>query len=114
MTAKHIAKQAVAAVALMLALSATSQAQVTPFSANDILPGCRQSQQNTYTHESGLCMGLVRGIIYSHPNVCTPETVTLRQSVAVVVRYLDQNPSMWHEYFPKLASTALRAAWPCP
>ena len=45
--------------------------------------------------------------------VCIPESVTIEQSVAVVVRWLDRHPQSRHENFIKLAMAAMHETWPC-
>jgi Rap1a immunity proteins len=42
-----------------------------------------------------------------------PESVTVEQSVAVVVRWLDRNPQSRRENFTRIAMSALHEAWPC-
>ena len=39
--------------------------------------------------------------------------MTFGQSVAVVVKYIQERPERMHEDFGKLALEALIAAWPC-
>jgi hypothetical protein len=39
--------------------------------------------------------------------------VTVGQTVAVVIKYIEARPERMHEDFGKLAYEALTAAWPC-
>jgi hypothetical protein len=59
------------------------------------------------------CVGLVEGLAYARPGICTPPNVTRGQAVRVVVKYIDDRPQRLHEDFRELALEALRAAWPC-
>jgi Rap1a immunity proteins len=43
---------------------------------------------------------------------CMPDSITVEQSVAVVVHWLERHPQRWHENFTSLAMSALHDAWP--
>lgn len=45
--------------------------------------------------------------------VCDPETVTRRQQLAVVLRYIRDNPQRWHQSSIGLIYSALVEAFPC-
>jgi len=116
MTTKHTAKQAVAAsFALVLLATTQAHAQVDAASVNWIMPGCREAERggNSEGYKQGMCGGVVRGILYASPTVCSPNEVTFGQARAVVVQYLEQRPSRWHESFSKLTNEALSQTWPC-
>lgn len=45
--------------------------------------------------------------------ICTPQGATVRQLVAVVSKYLKDNPSKWDQPAVVLVMNALRQAFPC-
>jgi hypothetical protein len=115
MTAKHTAKQAVAASFLLLA-AVPANAQSDSGSVSWMLPGCREVMRGSPNNDpfrSGLCAGYAAGIAYAAPIVCPPTQATVQQLVAVVVRYVDQRPERWHERFKDVAAEALSKTWPC-
>jgi hypothetical protein len=69
----------------------------------------------------GLCAGVMIALhdatilihVPSNQRACIPESVTIEQSVAVVVRWLDRHPQNGQENFIKLAMSAMHEAWPC-
>jgi hypothetical protein len=113
------------------------------FSANDVLPGCRNFIDHKWSVEpfiQGVCVGIVLGImdsgttvqlIYPPPSlrddnrrnpywlslcVDTIVDVTLEQAVRAVVAYSDASPrppERKNMLFHYFALEALRAAWPC-
>jgi hypothetical protein len=103
-----------AAAGLML-LTGSAHAQENTYSANWALPGCRNLLQgnNSDLYRQGHCSGVLRGIIFAASDICLPAGVTGNQMVAVVVRYADQQPQRWHEFFAQLAQEALLKTWPC-
>ena len=106
----------IALVATLLATCGVSLAQEDPYSANDVMPGCREAENRTdATFRRGLCMGIVStiGTAGLLPGICRPENVTNFQVIRVVVKYIDDRPERQHENFKVLAIEALRAAWPC-
>ena len=87
-------------------------------SANYIISGCRSAindgvDQAPYL--AGLCSGKVQGLSYwgEFVNICPAGDVTNGQMIKVVVQYIDSRPDRLQESFFKLATEALRAAWPC-
>ncbi len=108
-------------VATLCAASAllppVASAQVDPGSATWVMPGCRasiaESRSRPADYAQGVCMGMVRGIFFMHPDVCAPLEVTNGQILRVVVRYIDMRPERQHESFAKIVAEALGAAWPC-
>jgi hypothetical protein len=103
---------AVAAVALTGPVSAESDLG----SANYMLPGCRsfmQKASNYSDFDQGVCVGVIRGIVYAARDICAPTESTTNQAVAVVIKYIDQRPQDMHLPFAVLAHTALQEVWPC-
>ena len=46
--------------------------------------------------------------------ICTPDGVTNRQNVKVVVKYLDRHPEFLHKFAALLVLEAMQEAFPCP
>ena len=107
-------------VVALVANCEVSLAEDDLFSANAIMPGCREFNSpsggnGTIAFKTGLCLGIVTtfDMAGSHVNICSPNKVTNNQLVRVVVKYIDDRPARWHEDFRLLAQEALHAAWPC-
>jgi len=87
-----------------------------PYSANSIMPGCRQyllaPGKVTDFYHVGVCHGAIIALSYISDN-CSPAEVTNDQLVRVIVQYVDARPARMHENFVKLALEAVKAAWPC-
>lgn len=86
-------------------------------SANALVPSCRafadENSRSQTLFDDGFCGGVVVGLAYADPTICVPKGLAYRQSVLVVVQYIDQRPSRMHEPFIELATEALRSAWRC-
>jgi Rap1a immunity proteins len=116
-----------APLALVLAALATSPALAAKVdsSANHFLQRCRAvvDREIDQHFDIGICSGVMIAIhdvsilLHVPPDhqlrSCLPESVTVEQSVAVVVRWLDRRPHRWDENFMKLAMSALHETWPC-
>jgi hypothetical protein len=99
------------------AVFAETETDSSAASANALVASCRafadeDSSRQTPLNE-GFCGGIVVGLAYADPTICVPDGLTYRQSVRVVVQYIDQQPSKMHEPFVELATQALRSAWRC-
>ena len=99
-------------------------AQPNQYSANDIMPGCRDAAAliafsnptNVSSDLASFCLGITVGLSYlgrSDGTICLPVGVTREQAVRVVVQYIDGEPARMNENFVPLAIEALQAAWPC-
>jgi hypothetical protein len=122
--------------AAALALTVTAAKAAEDFdSANYYLPGCQEFvvRNGAISARSGLCGGVVRGIVYMGKDqsllqldysslqsavvwvycLDVPYKVTVAQAVRVVVSYIEARPARMHEPFNDLALEALREAWPC-
>jgi hypothetical protein len=99
-------------------------AQRDQYSANDIMPGCRDAAalitfsnpSNEYSDLAHFCLGIIVGLSYlgrSDATICVPVGVTREQAVRLVVQYVDGQPARMNENFVPLAIEALQAAWPC-
>jgi hypothetical protein len=112
---------------LVLAALAASPASAAKMdsSATYFLQGCRAvaDREIDQHFNIGMCAGvmiaihdvsLLLQVSPDHPlRSCLPESVTIEQSISVVVRWLDRRPHRWDENFTKLAMSALHETWPC-
>lgn len=59
--------------------------------------------------------GYVAGVVDSNHKIilCIPAGVTVRQSVAIVVKYLNKNPEQWQKEARLLTLYALAPVFPC-
>jgi hypothetical protein len=93
--------------------------------AHYFLPRCRAVVDHEYDKlfDIGICSGAMVAIhetslllntpLSSSLRACMPDGVTVEQSIAVVVHWLDRHPQSLHENFTRLAMSAMREAWPC-
>ena len=99
-------------------------AQQDQYSANFIMPGCREAaalislsnSSNEYSELTPFCLGIIVGLSYlgrSDGTMCFPVDVTREQTVRAVVQYIDGQPTRMNENFVPLAIEALQATWPC-
>jgi hypothetical protein len=90
------------------------QSSVSVDSASWVMAGCRAFVANgPEQFTQGFCVGAVRTIVNLDSAVCPPSGAAGDQGVRIVIQYIDSRPARLHEKFAKLASEALRAAWPC-
>jgi hypothetical protein len=86
------------------------------YSANYVMPGCRDFASATdnpkLVFRSGICAGVIRVLIYLGDS-CKPPEGTAEQTARVIVQYIDSRPARMHEDFISLAIEAMKAAWPC-
>jgi Rap1a immunity proteins len=105
---------------LVIALVAlASPAAADTSSGNYYLPHCQRMVRGDADFLTGACFGQVvaiddlRDVLLPGLRWCTPEGVTRRQVVRVVVRWMEGNPNQLHLPLWAIAQLALRAAWPC-
>jgi hypothetical protein len=111
----------------LIATSALAQ-QDEKFTAKYLLPYCRDAINNKAPSMSsdavmqGMCVGMVDALdlIMSELPVedkeyrsCPPSDATLKQTVQVVIKYIDARPERMNESFKKLAIEAIHDAWQC-
>jgi Ssp1 endopeptidase immunity protein Rap1a len=117
------------AAACIAMLVTTGHAQPNPFSANQVMKGCRavvaktKSGNETLWFLRGICMGAVSTLAAAATaferaaegtiGVCIPAGTSVNQQVRVVVTYIDARPNRSQEDFRVLALEALKDAWPC-
>jgi hypothetical protein len=66
-----------------------------------------------YLH-AGECAGRLQSIFYyKADNICFPKNSTMSQHAAIVVNYIEEQPTFWHHSFFLVAELALLTAWPC-
>jgi Rap1a immunity proteins len=115
-------------IAISLMASSSLAQQDEQFSAKYLLPYCRDAINNkapTISSDAvmqGMCVGMVDAIDFIMSELppeekeyrsCPPSDATLRQTVQVVIKYIDERPERMNESFKKLAIEAIRDAWPC-
>jgi hypothetical protein len=116
-------------IALELALATSAPAQQdNKFTAKYLLPYCRDAMNNkapTMSSDAvmqGMCVGMVDALDFLMSDLpaedkeyrsCPPSDATLKQTVQLVIKYIDARPERMNESFKKLAIEAIRDAWPC-
>jgi hypothetical protein len=114
------------AISLIVGTSALAQ-QDNKFTAKYLLPYCRDAITNkapTMSSDAvmqGMCVGIVDALDFLMSELpadkeyrsCPPSDATLKQTVQVVLKYIDERPERMNESFKKLAIEAIREAWPC-
>jgi Rap1a immunity proteins len=110
---------------MALAIRTAGAAEPDAYSANYMLPYCKDYLSGGNTLDVGFCAGVVEGIGYmarrlevssSHgagPPLCVPKAVTRGQTVKAVVNYIEARPKRMDEPFWQLTFEALLDAWPC-
>jgi hypothetical protein len=63
--------------------------------------------------DMGFCLGLVEGVAFSSPEVCTSSDVTHGQGARVVLKYLNDHPEKLSLRRDRLVEAALAQAFPC-
>src|SRR5262245_56597337 len=119
-----------AAACITMLLPVTGHAQPKPYSAGEVMEGCRGVIAKTKTEDDklwylrGVCMGIVSTLgevliafgreTEGTTGVCIPAgETTVNQQVRVVTAYIDARPNRLDEDFRILALEAFRDAWPC-
>jgi len=115
------------AIGLIVGTSALAQ-QDNKFTAKYLLPYCRDAITNkapTMSSDAvmqGMCVGMVDALDFLMSDLpaedkehrsCPPSDATLKQTVQVVIAYIDTRPERMNESFKKLAIEAIREEWPC-
>jgi Rap1a immunity proteins len=100
-------------------------ANLDAYSANFMLPYCKDYLSGSSTLDAGFCAGVVEGIGHmaamlemssspgAGPPLCVPNGVTRGQTVRAVVSYIEARPKRMDEPFWQLTFEALLDAWPC-
>ena len=84
--------------------------------ARTVTAGCPEALKLTdklETFETGLCLGILKGLHYLSKDVCVPPPTSLSEMADVVARYFDGHRDKIREDFQEAALEAMRAAWPC-
>jgi len=108
--------------AALLAQNADAQTKPDRWSANYLMPACRNwitFAGDRQGIDEALCAGIISGLAYTvkflppDSSSCTPQGVTTGEMVRVVVAYIERRPERMHEDFRRLAIEAWHEAWPC-
>ena len=101
----------------LIATSALAQ-QDDKFTAKYLLPYCRDAINNkapTMSSDAvmqGMCVGMVDALDFlmsdlpAEDSSCPPSDASLKQTVQVVIKYIDERPERMNESFKKLAIEA--------
>jgi hypothetical protein len=102
------------AAVLCFAAPASASDQVDD-EARTVTAGCHEAlkQAGRQTFETGMCLGILKGLHYLSKDVCIPASTSLRQIGEVVARYFDSHPEKIRDDFQETALDAMRSAWPC-
>jgi hypothetical protein len=109
----------IAAALILLGQHSAAFSQTSDFSsANDVMPGCRDTLRNGGDQDlllMGICIGAVRTMLHfgSALGSCAPVAASVSRTIRVVVYYIDRQPSRMDERFETLALEALQEEWPC-
>lgn len=77
---------------------------------SDLALSCKESTQG---FDAGYCLGIVEGVISTSKKVCNRSAITLGDAVAVVDKYLQDNPDKLNKRDAVLVREALSKAYPC-
>jgi Rap1a immunity proteins len=108
--------------AALLAQNADAQTKPDRWSANYLMPACRNwiaFAGDRQGIDEALCAGIISGLAYTvkflppDSSSCSPQGVTTGEMVRVVVAYIERRPERMHEDFRRLVVEAWHEAWPC-
>ena len=107
---------AMTAVALAM-LGGIALAQEDTSSGNFYYKGCKGVALEKYTDPimNGLCLGAVAALMSmaKKNETCLPADVSRFQAVRVVVKFMDDHPTITNQDFMSIAGYSMQAAWPC-
>jgi hypothetical protein len=84
--------------------------------ARTVTAGCPEVLKRTgqlETFETGMCLGILKGLHYLSKDICIPPATSLSQMGDVVARYFDGHADKIRDDFRETAIDAMRTAWPC-
>jgi Rap1a immunity proteins len=84
--------------------------------ARTVTAGCPEALKRTgpvATFETGMCLGILKGLHYLSNDICIPPATSLSQMGDVVARYFDDHADKVRDDFQEMAIDAMRTAWPC-
>jgi hypothetical protein len=84
--------------------------------ARAVTAGCPEVLKRTdqlETFETGMCLGILKGLHYLSQDICIPPSTSLAQIGDVVARHFDGHVDKIRDDFQETALDAMRAAWPC-
>jgi len=73
------------------------------------------NKENGNRHSVGLFKGYISGVVDTGNNIlfCTEDGVTRGQYMAVVIKYIENNPEKWNQGASVIVLEALTKAFPC-
>jgi hypothetical protein len=84
--------------------------------ARTVTAGCPEALKRTgqvATFETGMCLGILKGLHYLSKDVCIPPSTSLGEMGDVVARYFDGHADKVGDDFQETDIDAMRTAWPC-
>lgn len=109
-------------IAVALLVCTASICAHATYSGNDLLVGLiegdkvQEEKQNANTAKAGVAIGYVMGVsdtLHNSRVTCLPKAATIGQVVAVVQKFLGNNPAKRHLSADILIEAAIQDAFPC-
>jgi hypothetical protein len=104
----------------MALISSQTHSQEDGHSGNALYRGCKaavdgQVRTDLQKMQGGMCAGTVNTVIVLMNDIafCPPKGSSLGQAMKILVKHMDDNPSVLHQELAVLAEQALQRAWPC-
>ena len=103
---------------VIVVFSGSAQGDLT---ARDFVSRCQGavkfSEKDTINkdYDTGYCMGTFFGMssVLNGEYICFPQGVTVKQSIRVFLKYMDDHPEKLHLQAPNLIYESLISAFPC-
>src|SRR5690242_18967307 len=82
--------------------------------ARSVTAGCHEAlKDKAQTFEAGMCLGILKGLLYLSNDICIPPGTSLGRMADIVAQYLDCHAGKVDDDFQKAGLEAMRYAWPC-
>lgn len=122
-------------ISFLMTLSPAAYArEYDPYSLNTVLQDCKKLslpenvQVRDHLYKVGKCTGLIKGFMDGAALAflsssgststaklffCVPDTSNIRQWIAIFVKYGEEHPEQWHNYWTGAYIGSLGEAFPC-
>lgn len=124
---RSIMRSIITALTLAICANADAANAGDGYSAQDLENACRVfafRQKSTESWAEGFDQGLCVGVVYSALNAggklgaqnlrhCAPGSVTYRQGMRVVIKYMEDHPEELDQPLLVLTLRSFRLSWPC-
>jgi hypothetical protein len=84
--------------------------------ARSVIAGCHDAikgADKAQTFDTGMCLGIIKGLHYLSRDICIPPATTLGQIANVISKYVDRHVAKTQDDFREISLQAMRSAWPC-